>query len=180
MCRPIWKMAKTFDCSIQNGAVCPFLFVKWQLLLRVTFQAYKSSPFPQQHHTLKNSTVWILSIVVCWRTHRKTWPFPRKIDPKNITEAERSPSSIAAIWVSVPLRSIKYRKFVQYWSCRHKMSPMLFSVLIESPQATQDSCKCTLTNFSADPFWWYYCKRRVNSSYPTKAECINCFIFHSK
>ena len=97
-------MAKTFDWSIQNGAICIYFFVKWQILLWVTFQAYKSSTFPRQHHTLKSSTVWILSLVVRWRTHRKTRPLPRKI-PKNIT-AERSSSSIAIIWVCMPLRSI--------------------------------------------------------------------------
>ena len=107
-------MAKTFDWSIQNGAICICFFVKWQILLRVTFQAYKSSTFPRQHHTLKSSTVWILSLVVRWRTHRKTRPLPRKI-PKNITEAERSSSSVAIIWVRVPLRSIKCRKFDQNW-----------------------------------------------------------------
>ena len=71
-------MAKIFDWSIQNGAICICFFVKWQLLLQVTFQAYKSSTFPRQHHTLKSSTVWILSLVVRWRTHRKTRPLPRK------------------------------------------------------------------------------------------------------
>ena len=117
-------MAKIFDWSIQNGAICICFFVKWQILLRVTFQAYKSSTFPRQHHTLKSSTVWILSLVVRWRTHRKTRPLPRKI-PKNITEAERSSSSVAIIWVLVPLRSIKYWKFDHniYWSYRQKMSP---------------------------------------------------------
>ena len=143
-------MAKTFDRSIQNGTICICFFVKWQILLRVTFQAYKSSTFPRQHHTLTSSTVWILSLVVCWRTHRKIRPLPRKI-PKNITEAERSSSSVAIIWVRVLLRSIKYRKFDQNWSYRHKMSPMLFSFLIESPQATQDSCKCMLTIFLQTP-----------------------------
>ena len=137
-------MAKTFDWSIQNSAICICSFVKWQILLRVTFQAYKSSTFPRQHHTLTSSTVWILSLVVCWRTHQKTRPLPRKI-PQNITEAERSLSSVAIIWVRMLLRSIKYRKFDQNRSYRHKMSPMLFSFLIDSPQATQDSCKCTLT-----------------------------------
>ena len=128
-------MAKTFDWSIQNSAICICFFVKWQILLRVTFQAYKSSTFPRQHHTLKSSTVWILSLVVRWRTHRKTRPLPRKI-PKNITKAERSSSSVAIIWVRVPLRSIKCRKFDQNWSYRHKLSPMLFTFMIESPQAT--------------------------------------------
>ena len=103
-------MAKTFAWSIQHGAICICFFVKWQILLQVTFQAYKSSTFPQQHHTLKSSTVWILRLVVCWRTHRKTRPLPRKI-PKNIIEAERSSSSVAIIWVRVLLRLIKYRKF---------------------------------------------------------------------
>ena len=103
-------MAKIFDWSIQNGAIYICFFVKWQGLLRVTFQAYKSSTFPRQHHTLKSSTVWILSLVVHWRVHRKTRPLLRKI-PKNITEAKRSSSSVAIIWVRVPLRSIKYRKF---------------------------------------------------------------------
>ena len=143
-------MAKTFAWSIQHGAICICFFVKWQILLRVTFQAYKSSTFPRQHHTLKSSTVWILSLVVRWRTHRKTRPLPRKI-PKNITEAERSSSSVAIIWVRVLLRSIKYQKLDQNWSYRHKMSPMLFSFLIESPQATQDSCKCMLTIFLQTP-----------------------------
>jgi len=82
---------------------------KWQILLRVTFQAYKSSTFPRQHHTLKSSTVWILSLVVRWRTHWKTRPLPRKI-PKNITEAKRSSSSITIIWVRVPLRSNEMSK----------------------------------------------------------------------
>ena len=143
-------MAKIFDWSIQNGAICICFFVKWQILLWVTFQASKSNTFPQQHHTLKSSTVWILSLVVRWRTHRKTRTLPRKI-PKNITEAERSSSSVAIIWVRVPLRSIKYRKFDQNWSYRHKMSLMLFSFLIKSPQATQDSHKCTLTIFLQTP-----------------------------
>ena len=31
------------------------------------------------------------------------------------------------------------------------MSPMLFSFLVESPQATQDSCKCTLSIFLQTP-----------------------------
>ena len=154
--------------SIQNGAICICFFVKWQILLRVTFQAYKSSTFPWQHHTLKSSTVWILSLVVHWRTHRKTRPLPRKI-PKNITEAERSSSSVAIIWVRVPLRSIKYRKFDQNWSYRHKMSPMLFSFLIKPPQATQDSCKCTRTIFlqtPSDRMNSYDCvHERVNKSF---------------
>ena len=115
-------MAKIFDWSIQNGAICICFFVKWQILLRVTFQASKSNTFPQQHHTLKSSTVWILSLVVHWRTHRKTRTLPRKI-PKNITKAERSLSSVAIIWVPVPLRSIKYWKFDHNWSYRQKMSP---------------------------------------------------------
>ena len=139
-------MAKTLDWSIQNGTICICFFVKWQILLWVTFQAYKFSTFPWQHHTLTSSTVWILSAAVCWRTHRKTQPLPRKI-PKNITEAEKSLSSVTIIWVHVPLRSIKCQKFDQNWSPRHKLSPMLFSFLIESPQATQDSCKYTLTIF---------------------------------
>ena len=143
-------MAKIFDWSIQNGAICICFFVKWQILLQVTFQAYKSSTFPRQHHTLKSSTVWILRLVVCWRTHRKTRPLPRKI-PKNITEAERSSPSAAIIWVRVLLRSIKCRKFDQNWSYRNKMSPMLFSFLIKSPQATQDSSKCMLTIFLQTP-----------------------------
>ena len=67
---------------MQNGAICICFFVKWQILPQVTFQAYKSSTFPPQHHTLKSSTDWILSLVVRWRTHRKTRPLPRKI-PKN-------------------------------------------------------------------------------------------------
>ena len=106
----------------KNGAICICFSVKWQLLLQVTFQAYKSSTFPQQNHALKSSTVWILSLIVRRRTHRKTQPFPRKI-PQNITKADRSSSSITIIWVFVPLRSIKYRKFDQNWSYRHKMWP---------------------------------------------------------
>ena len=66
-------MAKIFDWSIQNGAICICFFVKWLILLRVTFQAYKSSTFPRQHHTLKSSTVWILSLVVRWRTIPRGW-----------------------------------------------------------------------------------------------------------
>ena len=75
-------------------------FVKWQILLQVTFQAYKSSTFPRQHHTLKSSTVWILSLVVHWRTHRKTRPLLRKI-PQNTTKAERSSSSVAIIFMQM-------------------------------------------------------------------------------
>ena len=111
---------------MQNGAICICFSVKWQILLWVTFQAYKSSTFPRQHHTLKYSTVWILSLAVHWRIHRKTRPLPRKI-PKNITEAERSSSSVAIIWVRVLLRSIKCRKFDQNWSYTHKMLPVFFS-----------------------------------------------------
>ena len=136
---------------MQNGAICICFFVKWQILLQVTFQAYKSSTFPRQHHTLKSSTVWILSLVVRWRTRRKTQPLPWKI-PTNITETERSSSSVTIIWVHVPLRSIKYWKFDHNCSYRHKISPMLFSFLINSPQATQDSCKCTLTIFGTNSY----------------------------
>ena len=149
-CSNYERMAKTFDWSIKNGAICICFFVKWQILLGVTLQAYKSSTFPQQHHTLKSSTVWILSLIVCWRTHQK-----------NTTITEKNPPKYNRSWkifvfrrhylIRVLLRSIKYRKFDQNWSYRHKMSPMLFSFLIESPQAAQDSCKCMLTIFLQTP-----------------------------
>ena len=80
-------MAKTFDWSIQNDAICICFFVKWQILLRVTFQAYKSSTFPRQHHTLKSSTVWILSLVVRWRTHRKTRPVITAKNPQKYNQS---------------------------------------------------------------------------------------------
>ena len=60
---------------------------KWQILLRVTFQAYKSSTFPRQHHTLKSSTVWILSLVVRWRTHRKTRPVITAKNPQKYNQS---------------------------------------------------------------------------------------------
>ena len=141
-------MAKIFDWSIQNGAICICFFVKWQILLRVTFQAYKSSTFPRQHHTLKSSTVWILSLVVRSRTHRKTRPLPRKYNRSwkifvfrrhYLSSRAAEVDKISKIWPQY------------YWSYRHKMSPMLFSFLIKSPQATQDSCKCTLTIFLQTP-----------------------------
>ena len=43
-------MAKTFAWSIQHGAICICFFVKWQILLQVTFQAYKSSTFDSITH----------------------------------------------------------------------------------------------------------------------------------
>ena len=145
-------MAKTFDWSIQNGAICICFFVKWQILLRVTFQAYKSSTFPRQHHTLKSSTVWILSLVVRWRTHRKTRPLPWKI-PKNITEAERSSSSVAIIWVCVLLRSIKYRKI---WPKLIIQTQNVTHVVLFLDRVTSGYpglMQMHADHFSADPFW---------------------------
>ena len=127
-----------------RNMVC--FFVKWQILLRVTFQAYKSSTFPRQHHTLTSSTVWILSLVVCWRTHWKTRPLQRKI-PKNITEAERSLSSVAIIWVHVPLRSIKCWKFD---TVAHVVL-FLDQVTTGYPGLMQMHAD----HFSADLFWLY-------------------------
>ena len=67
------------DRSIQHGASSIFFFVKWLLLLWVTFQACKSSIFPPQHPTLESSTVWTFSLVVRCRTQRKKRLDPRKI-----------------------------------------------------------------------------------------------------
>ena len=106
------RIAKTVDRSIQNGASSICFFVKWLLLLRVTFQACKSSIFPPQHHTHESSTLWAFSLVVDCRTHRKTRPVPRKI-PKNITKAVGSSCFVATSKVRLPLTSTKliYRKF---------------------------------------------------------------------
>ena len=106
------RIAKTVDRSIQNGASSICFFVKWLLLLRVTFQACKSSIFPPQHHTHESSTLWAFSLVVDCRTHRKTRPVPRKI-PKNISKAVGSSCFVATSKVRLPLTSIKliYRKF---------------------------------------------------------------------
>ena len=106
------RIAKTVDRSIQNGASSICFFVKWLLLLRVTFQACKSSIFPPQHHTLESSTLWAFSLVVPCRTHRKSRPVPRKI-PKNITKAVGSSCFVATSKVRLPLTSTKliYRKF---------------------------------------------------------------------
>ena len=63
-------MAETFEKSIQNGAISIHFFVKWQISLWVTFQAFylygKTSSFCSQHHTLKSTTVWMFSLVVWW------------------------------------------------------------------------------------------------------------------
>ena len=68
-------MAKTFDKSIQNGAISIHFFVKWQFSLWVTFQAFyaheKSSSFCWQHHTLNSTTVWMFSLVVWCRAKKK-------------------------------------------------------------------------------------------------------------
>ena len=92
-------MAKIFDKLIQNSTISIHFFVKWQFSFRVTFQAFyfheKFSSFCWQHHTLKSTTVWMFSLVV-WCSAKKTWPFPGKI-AKNMTEAERSSSSMAIL-----------------------------------------------------------------------------------
>ena len=146
-------MAKTFDRSIQNGAICICFFVKWQLLLRVTFQAYKSSTIPRQHHTLKSWTVWMLSLLVRCRTNRKTRPFPRKIPQKynrswkifvfrrhylssRVTEVAK----ISEIWPKSIIETANCRPccFLS-WSSHHRLPK------------TQDACKCTLTIFLRTP-----------------------------
>ena len=98
-------MAKTVDRSIKNGASSICFFVKWLLLLWVTFQACKSSIFPPQHRTLESSTLWAFSLVVRCRTQRKKRPDQRK-NTQNITKAEGSSCPVAIIKVHVPWRSI--------------------------------------------------------------------------
>jgi len=80
--RTMKKKAKTID-----GLHWPFdtkwrylhmFLCKMTTLLRVTFQACKSSTVPQQHHTLESLTVWQFSLVVRCRTHRKKRPFQKK------------------------------------------------------------------------------------------------------
>ena len=130
------RMAKTVDWSIQNGASSICFFVKWLLLLRVTFQACKSSIFPPQHHTLESSTLWAFSLVVRCRTHRKTRPVPRKI-PKNITKAVGSSCSVAISKFRLPLTSIIYRKFdYNTWSNKQQIVPhvVLFHITTGHPR----------------------------------------------
>ena len=81
--RTMKELAKTVDRSIQHGASSICFFVKWLLLLWVTFQACKSSIFPPQHPgpTLESSTLLTFSLVVRCRTQRKKRPDPRK-NPK--------------------------------------------------------------------------------------------------
>ena len=108
--RTMKEWLKPLTGRYKYGASSTCFFVKWQLLLWVTFQACKSSIFPPQHLTLESSTLWAFSLVVRCRTERKKRPDTRK-NPQNITKAEGSSCPVAIIKVHVPLRSIIYRKF---------------------------------------------------------------------
>ena len=142
-------MAKTFAWSIQHGAICICFFVKWQILLQVTFQAYKSSTFPQQHHTLKSSTVWILRLVVCWS--------------KNTTITKKNPQKYNWSW-----KIFAFRR--HYLSSRatevNKMSKIWPKLIIQTKNVAHVVLFLDLVttgypglmqmhadHSSADPFW---------------------------
>ena len=124
---------------------------KMTTLLRVTFQACKSSSVPRQHHILESSTVWTFSLVVRCRTHRKKRPLPRKI-PENITKAGRPSCSVAITEVRVPLKSIKYRKFDQNWSNKQQIVARVVPFLDWVTTGQQRLMEMPADHFSADPF----------------------------
>ena len=145
-------MAKTFDWSIQNGAICICFFVKWQILLGVTLQAYKSSAFPQQHHTLKSSTVWILSLVVCWRTHQK-----------NTTITDKNPQKYNQSWkIFVFCRHFlsssvaEVNKISKIWPKLIIQTQNVTHVVLFLDRVTRGYpglMQMHADHFSADPFW---------------------------
>ena len=145
-------MAKTFDWSIKNGAICICFFVKWQILLGVTLQAYKSSTFPQQHHTLKSSTVWILSIIVCWRTHQK-----------NTTITEKNPQKYNRSWKIfvfrrhyLSSRAAEVDKISKIWPKLIIQTQNVAHVVLFLDRVTSGYpglMQMHADHFSADPFW---------------------------
>ena len=149
------KKAKTID-----GLHWPFdtkwrylhmFLCKMTALLRVTFQACKSSTVPQQHHTLERSTVWTFSLVVRCRTRREKRPFREKI-PKNITKAERPSCSVTITKVCVPRKSMKYRKFDQNWSNKLQIVTHVVLFLDRVTTGHPRLMEMPADHFSADPF----------------------------
>ena len=74
--RTMKKKAKTIDRSIHK------FLCKMTTLLRVTFQACKSSTVLRQHHTLESLTVWSFSLVVRCRTHAIPEKNPQKYNQR--------------------------------------------------------------------------------------------------
>lgn len=138
-------MAKTFDKSIQNGAISIHFFVKWQFSFRVTFQAFyvheKFSSFCWQHHTLKSTTVWMFSLVV-WCSANKNMTIPWKKYPKKYDRSWKIFLFHGHFLSSFPAEVDKISK---YW-------PKLNIQTANCCPCCSLSYKCTLANFTADSF----------------------------
>ena len=116
--RTMKKKAKTIDRSIQN---LHMFLCKMTTLLRVTFQACKSSTVPRQHYILKSSS-YCLNIQPhsSLQNSSKKTATPEK-KPQKYNQSWKTSVFRRHYWVLVPLKSIKYRKFDQNWSNKQQI-----------------------------------------------------------
>ena len=115
-------MAKTFHELTQNGTISIHYFVKWQFSLWVTFQAYETSSFCWQHHTLKSTTFWMFSLVVIFlRCFSWEWSCFLNGYYIELWCNTRSSSSISIFYIHLLLMSIKYGKIDQNWWYRQQI-----------------------------------------------------------
>ena len=147
--RTMKKKAKTIDRSIQN---LHMFLCKMTTLLRVTFQACKSSTVPRQHYILKSSS-YCLNIQPhsSLQNSSKKTATPEK-NPQKYNQSWKTSVFRRHYWVLVPLKSIKYRKFDQNWSNKQqivaRVVPFLGGVTTGQPRLME----MPADHFSADPF----------------------------